>query len=384
MEVLLSIIFVSHQFFGGNLDTFYLFSVIMILIEIFRFKYKNIMDTIMIFTPFFIIYLIQVLLLDNFNYYKGIFFIGKVFICLYLLVFIKNRSRKLNIQKFTYYSTILLTILFIISLIIKTEQFWMLNDVINKYSTLRLKLIYIEPSELGFHVALLIILLLFNKKSINQNLSDKKYLINLLILLILLFLPKGLGAISILIFTIIIIIIFDYFSNKLTKRKLFLIYFGILSFPIIILISSYMFEDIYLRIISILNGADSSFNYRYFAGLRAISASFENNALLGIGFGNLNTDYYKYIFYDYGIINKVANSFMYLMIEGGIITFGYLMILHIYLARGIKHKDYRKYALLIFIFIYQIAGGYITNPVNYFIYGLIASKNMIKGEKNEC
>jgi hypothetical protein len=100
---------------------------------------------------------------------------------------------------------------------------------------------------------------------------------------------------------------------------------------------------------------------------------------LGIGFGNLNTDLTRSIYSVYGLVDVISNSFMYFIGEGGIISIITLFFLLFFLLKRIKKEEgILEYGLLIFIVIYQVAGGYYTNPVNWIVYGIICNNYFMK------
>jgi hypothetical protein len=78
----------------------------------------------------------------------------------------------------------------------------------------------------------------------------------------------------------------------------------------------------------------------------------------------------------FGIVEVIANSFMYFITEGGIFAIVYLIGFHIFLLKKINKENIMlKLPLLVFIVFYQIGGGYFTNPLNWIIYGVIAWDN---------
>ena len=96
----------------------------------------------------------------------------------------------------------------------------------------------------------------------------------------------------------------------------------------------------------------------------------------GVGFGNVNTDFFRSTYREYGLVSVIANSFMYFITEGGVFSFVYLLILLISVFKcSIRNKDtiLHKLPLFIFVLIYQIPGGYFTNPVFWLAYGFICS-----------
>ncbi|ALU36983.1 MULTISPECIES: O-antigen polymerase [Clostridium] len=374
MEWLLSILFVTHQFFGGNFDLFYIMASLLILKDILFFRYRNISTTFIFLLPIIIIYILQILMLHDLNVEKGIASVGKMFLCLYLLNTVKNNFSRIDVTKLYKYAVLLLMLLFVISLFVKTDVFWIFNDLTNKFLTTRLKLLYIEPSELSFHAAVLALFILFYNNNCEKLFINYENLLYLVILLVIMAYSGGLGGIVLVLFTVIFILGRDNLKKSTVGRKIIYIYVILCMIPIIFIFVNYFQSSIVLRLQAIMSGSDSSFNYRVFKGFNGMKACLESNPFLGIGFGNLNTDYYEYMLLSYGLVSKIANSFMYAIAEGGLLLLFYLGCLFVYMWKHIN-KDTFKYALLIFIFLYQIGGGYFTNPINWIIYGVILSNS---------
>ena len=107
--------------------------------------------------------------------------------------------------------------------------------------------------------------------------------------------------------------------------------------------------------------------------LRATAITNTNG--IGVGLGNLNTDNTRKIFKSTGMTAVVAASYPYFIAEGGVFGIVYIVLLLTFLIINVIFKKNMLLAnLLLFSFLYQIYGGYFTNPVNWIVYGLILSR----------
>jgi hypothetical protein len=182
------------------------------------------------------------------------------------------------------------------------------------------------------------------------------------------------GTVGVLLATCIMLVI--KFFKTVNPRNLAFYYFGffiILGIATIIVIKN---DALCNRILAILNGNDSSANYRVQIGYTTMKNALINTKLIGVGFGNLNTNGFQNAYSAFGIVEVIANSFMYFITEGGIFAIVYLIGFHIFLLKKINKENIMlKLPLLVFIVFYQIGGGYFTNPLNWIIYGVIAWDN---------
>ena len=245
--------------------------------------------------------------------------------------------------------------------------------MVNYYNKERLKLFYFEPSELSFQVSIILIFIFYyfiNEKNKKQKI---KYGIFFILLTYILSLSKGMGGILCLIISCIIMYTIYNFRNNSTRQILInYIVIGILIIIVYVAIKNN--NAFYLRVADIINGNDPSGVYRYNTGFKVMKNALTNTKGIGIGFGNLNTENVRWLYQEYGLVEVIANSFMYFISEGGIFSIIYLFVLIKQLIKDtIKSKSMLKYALLFFILAYQIPGGYFTNPMNWIVYGVICS-----------
>ena len=282
--------------------------------------------------------------------------------------------------------SILCIIFLVISLIAPDGILWRHNDTINKYDLDRLQFLYTEPSELGLH-SILIILLLFYMLIESKNI--KQMTVNILLMIpifITLFLARPLGAIGIGAIAIGILCIMDLIYNY-SKRKLG---FYLILLVIAVFIMGYMIvsqNSLYLRVIDTFNKKDLSNNYRMFVPFYVSRQVIIDTNAIGIGFGNLelenNVEKYK----DLGLERAgIVSSYMNVISESGIL--GIIIVSTIMAAilkKSFEEKSSIKIALSVFIIVYQFVGTHFTNPLCWVIYGIILSNLDFKDIlKNDC
>lgn len=361
----------NEVFFAGNLDPFYLAAPIY-LIENYKDKQKLKKVAITII-PIFVYSVFQIIFIKDINIIKMIINIIKISICILIMIYVKENYYRINIKKVSKVISIFYAISIPIALILKEEIIWRLNDIYNKYSLQRLELFYLEPSELGFHVIIVLILLIgFILKS--QNNKEKMELIILIIVnLIIVYMARPLGAIVIGSFSIGIILLSDLIINP-SKSKV-KIYSGLVILSLIVVMFMVINKSpIYMRIVETLNGTDSSNSYRIGVALDVFKQSFIDFKGIGCGFGNLNTEAFISKYNYLGLIVVVTNSFIYYIIESGlfgIITLGSLI--YFLLRKCIKDKSPIKWGLVSFLILYQIFAGHFTSGLTWALYGIILS-----------
>ena len=96
---------------------------------------------------------------------------------------------------------------------------------------------------------------------------------------------------------------------------------------------------------------------------------------LGVGLGNMSSEKTGLILDMFGIGTRFSNSFLYLIGEMGIVGLVLILTITIICIKSIKKDGYtlEKIGLLVFITLFQIAGGYFTDPFIWIVYGLILS-----------
>jgi hypothetical protein len=174
------------------------------------------------------------------------------------------------------------------------------------------------------------------------------------------------GTISFVSFVIII--------SKINFKNILVGYGLTIIFTVTLILFVVTKSSIYMRTVDTIDGSDSSNSYRVNVTQEFTSAAVTNTNGIGVGLGNLNTDRTRKIFMSTGMTAVVAASFPYFIAEGGIFAILYSLLLIIFLTINVLFKKNMLIAnLLLFSLLYQIFGGYFTNPINWIIYGLILS-----------
>lgn len=367
-----SVAYIFKQFISANLDLFYFLSAFKILKSIFT-DFKFVKRTFKFFLPILLWAGVQAVLggIDTKRMFVNIM---KIYLCIGCFCYVEERFGKINVQACIKHISCIFVLLLPIGLLFRTKLLWRMDDLVNSYAKVRLKLFYTEPSELAFYLSIIIIFLLYY--IVNTNIKKSKFIILLFVLMgYELSLSAGLGGmVGVLISTFLMLVI--KFFKTVNPKNLTFYYFGffiILGIATTIIIKN---DALCNRILDILNGNDSSANYRIQVGYATMKNALINTKMIGVGFGNLNTNGFQNAYAAYGIVEVIANSFMYFITEGGIFAIAYLIGFHIFLLKKINKENIMlKLPLLVFIVFYQIGGGYFTNPLNWVIYGVIAWDN---------
>ena len=357
---------------AGNLDPFYITAP-----AYFYQNYNNkkkIKKLLIFIIPIVSLGIIQYIFNKDLNILKMIINISKIIICIISMLYVIDNYKKIDILKITKITSILFAISIPLSIIFyKSNILWRHNDIHNKYNLSRLNLFYLEPSELGFHLSILIIILM-GYLLISNKIREKIVLISLIITnCIVLYMAKPLGAIVIVTFSIFVMLLLDlvYRPTKL-KFKLYGVFLTV--FLCIALVLIYQKSPIIMRIYDTINGTDSSNSYRIGVTLDVFKQSFIDYRGLGCGFGNLNTNSFISNYGDLGLVVVVTNSFFYFAIETGIVGIIALLVFIIYmLKRCINKKSLINWGLFIFLILYQIFAGHFTSGLYWILYGFIIS-----------
>ena len=364
----------NKEFFGGNLDPYYLLGIAFFYDTIKNKRKKDLTIFIIFIACIFLYAIIQLIFVPEITIVRLIINILKIYICFACMLFIKNNYDKIDLKKVIYFFSILNTLFVIIACTIgrDSDVFWRFNDTVNVYSETRLKLFFLEPSELGYHIAIVLIFAIYFLLKSDNN-RERLYLIGCIISNgFTMILAKPMGAICILAISLGVMLVIDFFSIKSkTRKKIYLIVFGIGL--IILLIMIFSKNEIILRVFDTINGEDQSNTYRINVTYNVFAKSLEDYHLLGCGFGNLNTDHFMNNYDE--LVTVIVNSAIYFCIETGI--FGICSLISLFtilIKRTIESKNILKWGLLLFIVIYQFFGSHFTNGLTWAIYGIIISE----------
>ena len=384
MELLMAILYCFHQMFAnlpfvsktltGNLDFFYTLGILGTIFVIFKRK-KDISLLIICALPIICYGIIQSMVIENLDMQKLMVNILKIAICVSLMILVSRKMNNFKLKKFIdYICRIYLILTPVAILLMKNDYLWRLHDTINKYSLVRLNLFYIEPSELGFHLSFIIIILMYLIMKEKVRRVSIKYIIYLIDCVILLALSGAYGSSVMLLGTITFISVVTILT-KINYKNILVGYGLIMVFTIITILFVVTKSSIYMRTIDTLNGKDDSNSYRVNVTQKFTATAVTNTSGIGVGLGNLNTDNTRKIFKATGMTAVVAASYPYFIAESGYFGISYTVLLLTLLIVNISIKrNWLLANLFLFSFLYQIYGGYFTNPVNWIIYGLILSK----------
>lgn len=378
--VSLSLMFMSI-FRNGNLNLLYFVIPIVFLLS-FRENKKNINKVWIWMIPFLLIFLITSFFSPLFNdYSKSLIYLLKIFLCLCGMFSIETLDSKINFSDVVEILSILILLMTIVALALPNSDLWRNKDVINYYSQSRLQLFFLEPSELSEVCGILIISNIYLSKV--QKSDKKKRALYFLLLLIPLILSAGLSGIVYSLIAILFFLLSIEFQHIINGRSSVYIIFGFLIAVIVILSYSALDLDvspIFDRISSVLNGNDSSFNYRYTMAAELLKVIWNKTNFIGVGLGNLRTEKVtSYLLQFNGAYTKngFANSYMFFMAEGGLISSIIIVYLIVVIIKSIYSSNADlitkkfKMSLLLFLILVQIAGGYFTDPFIWVMYGVI-------------
>lgn len=355
---------------GGNIDPFYLIIIPFIILIC---KKKYVPKWFMIVNFGMIMYaLFQCVIWDDINYVKLFVNVTKIFICVSILYMSISYADKVNYDNIIEKCTFLFGVftLYSVSIGNASNIIWRMNDVVNTYSLKRLTLFYLEPSELGFHVAVLMIFLVAKCILAKEVKERVKFILLATVNLIALMFAKPMGAICCLALAILVMVIMD-FLVRFRETKVVTIGFMTIVCIVVIMLMYINGSNIIMRVIDTLNGTDKSNAYRVGTANEVLISSIEDYYGLGCGFGNSGTESFML---KYHLPTGIVNSFGRFIIETGIFGLLFLMVLVIVLLyRTINSKDILKYGLLIFLLSYQIFGSHFTNALIWWLYGYIIS-----------
>lgn len=369
----------NGYFLVGNLDLFYLLGILYIL----KFWKKVNKSELMLLLLILGYILLQILFINNINVIRVIINVCKILLSFFVMKYVIETKQKANITIIVKLFSYLCIIFLLISMIFTNSNIlWRHNDTVNVFDLNRIKFLYTEPGELGFHCSIMLIIAFSLLKE--QKNKVRFFVLTILPLIITLYFTKSVGAIGVGIVGVISLYISDMLFEFNIKKV-----FGALSifivFTVIIFILANSKSTLYLRVTEIFNNHDSSTRYRIMIPFELVPKILNDTNGIGVGFGNLelkeNVDKYAI----YGLESEgIINSFMNLIAESGVLGIFLVINLIITLLRKIiKDKSSLKFALFVFIIVYQFMGTYFSNPLCWIIYGYILSSENIKRLEEE-
>ena len=357
-------------FLGGNVDPLYIFAP-MFWINSLRNK-KNIKKPLIVIFVGACFVLFQSMVIPNYNITKGIISFTKIVMCFSILLYAKDNYNKIDLNVITIGFTILILIQFIIAVTLGRQSImWRFNDGINLFNLTRLQLFFLEPSELGYHIAIIVIII-YAKVLISKKIRISDLFLILSNLVVLNY-AKPMGAIMFLVLALGVMAI--YFVIEYTKINR--IYFFVVLIVLSLLVVSYLFltkNTLLLRLLATLSGNDGSNNYRIGVSINVFKQTLIDYSGMGSGIGMINTPDFieKYRYLKLTVV--VVNSFIYFMIESGVVgIFIVLFLIYKLLISTLKNKSILRLGIFVFIVGYQFTGSHFTSGLNWMLYGLILS-----------
>ena len=353
----------------GNLDFWYLLGPLYLWKN--RKNRSKIKILIYILSVFFFFGVIQIIIRPEINIFKLVIMLAKISVCILVMLYVMDNTDKINILSIAKIVSIMFAITLPIALIFRnSEVFWIIDDPNNAFSPNRLQFVYFEPSELGFRLVILLVILI--GFFIVSDCRREKVFLGILIIinLIIFYFAKSMGTIGIGFLAISVMLLYDWIKHN-TRIKTVVYTSGCVLLVIVAVVLVVTENDLYLRIVSTFQGYDSSTNYRIGRAYQILGESFLQYNGIGCGFGNVNTESFLS---QWNLKVVIVNSFVYYMVETGI--FGVITLtafISLLLYRCVKGKSAIKWGLFVFVIIFQFMGSHFTSGLNWVAYGIILS-----------
>ena len=353
----------------GNLDFWYLLGPLYLWKN--RKNRSKIKILIYILSVFFFFGVIQIIIRPEINIFKLVIMLAKISVCILVMLYVMDNTDKINILSIAKIVSIMFAITLPIALIFRnSEVFWIIDDPNNAFSPNRLQFVYFEPSELGFRLVILLVILI-GFFLVSDCRREKVFLgILIIINLIIFYFAKSMGTIGIGFLAISVMLLYDWIKHN-TLIKTVVYTSGCVLLVIVAVVLVVTENDLYLRIVSTFQGYDSSTNYRIGRAYQILGESFLQYNGIGCGFGNVNTESFLS---QWNLKVVIVNSFVYYMVETGI--FGVITLtafISLLLYRCVKGKSAIKWGLFVFVIIFQFMGSHFTSGLNWVAYGIILS-----------
>ena len=353
----------------GNLDFWYLLGPLYLWKN--RKNRSKIKILIYILSVFFFFGVFQIIIRPEINIFKLVIMLAKISVCILVMLYVMDNTDKINILSIAKIVSIMFAITLPIALIFRnSEVFWIIDDPNNAFSPNRLQFVYFEPSELGFRLVILLVILI-GFFLVSDCRREKVFLgILIIINLIIFYFAKSMGTIGIGFLAISVMLLYDWIKHN-TRIKTVVYTSGCVLLVIVAVVLVVTENDLYLRIVSTFQGYDSSTNYRIGRAYQILGESFLQYNGIGCGFGNVNTESFLS---QWNLKVVIVNSFVYYMVETGI--FGVITLtafISLLLYRCVKGKSAIKWGLFVFVIIFQFMGSHFTSGLNWVAYGIILS-----------
>lgn len=373
---------------GANLDPFFLVGTI----GLFLMLKSGRLPFLRIYSLIVLVGVLQIVFIPNLSQVDWLINLTKLLLCVSAMFFVKEYFYKIRLSRVVVIFSILLAIgVYIANTFGQTETLWTLNDGINKFDLIRLKLTFLEPSELGFTLVILLITLIHLLYNATTTVRRGVYSACIIINVIALSYAKPLGAIVIGFLAGITMLAFQllYVRPTLRKQVAAIAIFVISLFLVFSFFSSQstvqnIDNTIVQRGVAVTEGDDSSINYRVGLSSEIAYKSLIESPITGQGFGNLSTDEFIQKYADRGLVTPLVNSYFGFIAEAGIV--GLLLVLYIIFTTfkaAFRSKSFYAIGLAVFITVYQFTGSHFSNPLAWSIYGVIFAIDEMSRRKNK-
>lgn len=370
MEYIQAFLFTSKYILGrsGNTDIFYLFSAFALIFYALK-RHDKLAYILKLLSPFIVITFIMAYLYPWTWVNRSFIFLAKMALNITLMVFVAYNCRRWKMFRFIGTIVWIHGIETVIALLFKNSSLWTPEEFVDGVvEASRLRLFYMNAGALAFASGLVLVMLVY------QIMTEEvfwKQAIGAVVMIVDLYLSYGIGGITCAFIAIFSMLCVGYVHKaKKGDNRVLQRYKNASLFMAMVTIVALVLNQTYVgRIRGIISGTDSLVNQKIVNPLSKLGYVLEKTHFLGVGFGNGNTNFALNL-----IDSNIAfpNSFLRIIAEGGI--FGILLVAICVFGLGyfcLKHGNNIDKALFIYITIYQMTGGYFTDPTNFFIYGWI-------------
>lgn len=197
----------------GNLDFWYLLGPLYLWKN--RKNRSKIKILIYILSVFFFFGVIQIIIRPEINIFKLVIMLAKISVCILVMLYVMDNTDKINILSIAKIVSIMFAITLPIALIFRnSEVFWIIDDPNNAFSPNRLQFVYFEPSELGFRLVILLVILI-GFFLVSDCRREKVFLgILIIINLIIFYFAKSMGTIGIGFLAISVMLLYDWIKHN--------------------------------------------------------------------------------------------------------------------------------------------------------------------------
>lgn len=370
MEYIQAILFTFKYILGqnGNTDLLYLFSAVAFLFYVWR-RHDKVAFILKASIPLAIVCVGMTIFYPHIEVLRVFIFLAKMVLNITFMLFVAYNNRKWKLTKFVKAVVLILVAETGLAFLLPDSQLWITEKLIDGVGNVtRLRLFYSNASALSFACGFILILLVY--QFITEEVAWHQ-VIGVVVVIADLYLSYGIGGLASALMAVVFMLCLAYiykFKNVQIKNKKKFVIVSALSFisVLTVIISNSICVD---RTKNIIDETDYILTTKLLTPMSKIGDVLTKTKFLGVGFGNANTSYALRVL---DVDNAYPSSFLRIIAEGGI--FGIVLILFVIVSLvyiSFKNGNIVDKSLCIYILVYQFAGGYFTDPTNFFVYGLI-------------